>query len=421
MPYFKKVLFVTLLFYCSTFAQFFYQNFDTTETLANYISTTPHAGQFNYASSYVSISNGELRLSRSVGNSAVVRSTAFTPAPNTMVVRFRLRANTAAVSTQDKAATIYICSNPASNTNTESSYFGRIAIGIGANGSGFRLTSYTPQRSSDVFSGTRTVSWYINKTGAITGYRGPDNAMHYISQFTMQAYIDTVLALDSILVNSTSVPITGFKIVFNSGGGDIYFDDLEITGNNTGILPVELSSFTAGTDHGNAVLRWITATENNNYGFEIYRSPDKSSWQYLGFVAGSGNSYSPKAYQYTDYSAPQGMQYYHLRQIDNNGAFTRSPVCSVLVGSDKSGLAVDVYPNPCTSQLRIAYHLPAQQSVMIKITNILGETVLNEQVKEECAGDHQVIFPIKSVPSGCYIVTVKTAEKTSVKKVVCVH
>ena len=61
-------------------------------------------------------------------------------------------------------------------------------------------------------------------------------------------------------------------------------------------LPVELTSFTASVSQLNADLKWSTATEVNNYGFDIERrvvsnQPSAvSSWTKVGFVKGNGTS-----------------------------------------------------------------------------------------------------------------------------------
>ncbi|MGD8782055.1 MAG: integrin alpha, partial [Ignavibacteria bacterium] len=70
-------------------------------------------------------------------------------------------------------------------------------------------------------------------------------------------------------------------------------------------LPVELTSFTASVIDNTVALRWKTATEVNNYGFEIQRQVSSveyqdGEWQKIGFVNGNGNSSSPKSYSYTD-------------------------------------------------------------------------------------------------------------------------
>ena len=75
-------------------------------------------------------------------------------------------------------------------------------------------------------------------------------------------------------------------------------------------LPVELTSFSASVI-GNAVkLSWSTATEVNNYGFEVERASLSASplrvWEKIGFVNGNGNSNSPKSYSFEDKNVTAG-------------------------------------------------------------------------------------------------------------------
>ena len=73
-------------------------------------------------------------------------------------------------------------------------------------------------------------------------------------------------------------------------------------------LPVELTSFSASVKGDVVLLNWRTATELNNYGFEIETSalgthlgtPLSSQWTKIGFVEGHGNSNSPKSYSFVD-------------------------------------------------------------------------------------------------------------------------
>ena len=77
------------------------------------------------------------------------------------------------------------------------------------------------------------------------------------------------------------------------------------------LLPVELVSFGATADHNAVALSWTTATEVNNYGFEIEKAAtgDQSSaitWNKVGFVEGSGTTNSPKEYSFTDNNLSAG-------------------------------------------------------------------------------------------------------------------
>jgi len=65
--------------------------------------------------------------------------------------------------------------------------------------------------------------------------------------------------------------------------------------------PVELVSFTGSISNGNVLLCWVTATEVNNYGWEIQRNFEEDSFfETIGFVEGSGNTNSPKNYVFND-------------------------------------------------------------------------------------------------------------------------
>ncbi len=94
-----------------------------------------------------------------------------------------------------------------------------------------------------------------------------------------------------------------------------------------GVLPVELSSFTAKVlRSGGIQLDWRTETEVDNYGFEIERVQDYNieqlqEWEKIGFVEGNGNSNSPKEYSYTDEGIDYGSYAYRLKQIDTDGRF----------------------------------------------------------------------------------------------------
>ena len=95
----------------------------------------------------------------------------------------------------------------------------------------------------------------------------------------------------------------------------------------SGPLPVELTSLAAKTQNGNVELNWETATELNNYGFEIQRASTKNptstssathfeKWEKVGFVKGSGTNNSIKLYSFTDKNPANGEYKYRLKQID---------------------------------------------------------------------------------------------------------
>ena len=146
-----------------------------------------------------------------------------------------------------------------------------------------------------------------------------------------------------------------------------------------GALPVELTSFTVNRNGANIELRWTTATEVNNYGFEVQKSVTGnqiSEWETIGFVKGSGNSNSPKEYVFTDqvnHSINPNLQY-RLKQIDNNGAVKYTKALGAGPSSLNYALAQN-YPNPFNPSTIISFQLPAESNVVLKLYDAIGNEV----------------------------------------------
>ncbi|MFZ1289033.1 MAG: T9SS type A sorting domain-containing protein [Melioribacteraceae bacterium] len=204
-------------------------------------------------------------------------------------------------------------------------------------------------------------------------------------------------------------------------------------------LPVELSSFNVNAVEGTkAQLNWETATEVNNYGFEVERSivsekakvksenetansaVDNLTWEKVAFVEGHGNSNSPKLYSFTDKNLVGGSKFmYRLKQIDIDGTFEYSDAVEIEVLPTKYELLQN-YPNPFNPTTNIKFSLPEDAKVSINIYNVLGEkvaSILNEDLK---AGFHQVDFNAFSsgyqLASGIYLYSIESSNFRQVKK-----
>ena len=81
-------------------------------------------------------------------------------------------------------------------------------------------------------------------------------------------------------------------------------------------------SFTGTISNGNVLLNWVTATEVNNYGWEVQRTlKEDSFYETIGFIEGAGNSNSPHSYVFKDEPIQYGEYIYRIKQIDNDGTF----------------------------------------------------------------------------------------------------
>jgi hypothetical protein len=190
-------------------------------------------------------------------------------------------------------------------------------------------------------------------------------------------------------------------------------------------LPVELSSFSAAVIGKDVKLSWNTATEINNYGFEIERSVISNgvrnlNWEKIGFVNGNGTSNSPKSYSFVDDKVNAGKYSYRLKQIDNDGQFEYSKTIEVDVNGVKEYKLTQNYPNPFNPATTIQYILPQAGNVKLTLYNILGQeirTLVNE-MKE--AGTHTINIDASDLNSGMYIYKIESGSFVQTRKMTLV-
>jgi len=138
-------------------------------------------------------------------------------------------------------------------------------------------------------------------------------------------------------------------------------------------------------------LEWQTATENNNYGFEVEKQLN-GNWTSLGFVDGHGTTNAAQHYTFTD-NTPLSNNVYRLKQIDRDGAYEYSQVLTVS-GNAIAGFSLNQnYPNPFNPETSISYDLPVDASVTVQIYSVDGRLVRTlSQEAQNSPGSHTLFW-----------------------------
>ena len=174
------------------------------------------------------------------------------------------------------------------------------------------------------------------------------------------------------LVDNSTVAVNGTTVA-TTGTGRV--DNFIV--NAVSEVPVEMTSFTATAQQANALLAWSTATEVNNFGFNIERRAIASSaWAKVGFVAGNGTSNATHNYTYADNNLSAGTYAYRIKQIDNDGTFKYSASTEVTVaGVPKELKLYGNYPNPFNPSTKVQFTVPENGNARLSVYNILGQEV----------------------------------------------
>jgi hypothetical protein len=199
-------------------------------------------------------------------------------------------------------------------------------------------------------------------------------------------------------------------------GGAFPGAPLIVTMQGTGIVfPVELQAFTARPFPGRIELRWSTASERGNVGFEVQRANSGSEdFAVVGFVAGNGTTMATQQYSFTDVPAGAIEQRYsyRLRQIDADGACEYSPVVTVASAlPDALRLDLSVSPNPATVSTVFRFVLKEEARVQLTITDETGRIVSTIHDATLAPGSYALPAHVDGLPRGTYRATLSAGRE----------
>ncbi len=172
------------------------------------------------------------------------------------------------------------------------------------------------------------------------------------------------------------------------------------------VLPVELTTINATVDVPleHVDVNWQTATEKESAYFAVERqSKTNSSFVEIGQVKGAGNSDKVLTYKYIDEKPVYGVSYYRLRLADIDGKITYSKTVSV---SYKGGAKVKVFPTFTEGYVNIENgdkHIDG-----VYVWNASGQLMLQSK---------QTQLDLSDLPTGLYLVQVKTGGESFVQKI----
>ncbi len=146
-------------------------------------------------------------------------------------------------------------------------------------------------------------------------------------------------------------------------------------------FPVTLTNFSTVNSASGIEIRWVTATEVNNAGFNIYRS-DSQNGKYMlltpMMLPGADNSNVSHNYHFTDTTAkPNTIYWYLLEEISNSGGTAmHGPISGKIETIPPTNFMMyPNFPNPFNSETTFYFDIPKAGFVHVEIYTMSGQLV----------------------------------------------
>jgi len=193
-------------------------------------------------------------------------------------------------------------------------------------------------------------------------------------------------------------------------------------------LPVELSFFTATAGNGQVTLEWITESELDNLGFNVYRSANKNDQFPIinnQLIPGAGTTSSRHEYEYVDNDVTNGITYwYKLEDVDYSGNTELHGPVSATPSLDQAAPQFRLYPaspNPLNPMTVIRYDLSGNGWVSITIYDLLGNQINTLVDRFQSPGSYRIEWNGfndrgQNVSAGVYLIKLQYGNNTAVQK-----
>ncbi|MGD9900325.1 MAG: FlgD immunoglobulin-like domain containing protein [Calditrichaceae bacterium] len=210
--------------------------------------------------------------------------------------------------------------------------------------------------------------------------------------------------------------------------------------NGDASLPVELTSFKASHVSDGIQIEWVTESELENTGYNIYRAagsdtlqPGESEFIKINqkLIPGAGNSSSKNVYTFLDSKIMENTNYwYMLEDISYSGARTsHKPVYILSVSREAvtgSFRLLQNYPNPFNPVTTIPFRLYSPGKIVIDIFNVKGQKIRRLTEKQFTVGDYEISWDGRTdagnpAGSGIYYVRMLNGVFQQTRKMILIH
>jgi hypothetical protein len=213
-------------------------------------------------------------------------------------------------------------------------------------------------------------------------------------------------------MKSSAIGTTTSLVTVRSVQSEIYQDGSEDQHGDDNHLPVRLENFNGIYANGFTKLGWNTLMEYNLGDFIVERSRNGSDYAAIGKVAAFGNTNNFSSYYtYLDISCERGTNFYRLKMIDKDSAFSYSKVIVINTEAREISLLL-VYPNPFGKKVQAKIECEKAEKLTVRVISSNGQVVRTQYNNLQPGENVVTVNNVADLPNGTYILEMVAASRT---------
>ncbi|MBX7181105.1 MAG: T9SS type A sorting domain-containing protein [Bacteroidia bacterium] len=206
--------------------------------------------------------------------------------------------------------------------------------------------------------------------------------------------------------------------IFVSNPLDYY--DSWVLADNGNPLPIELIEFEARANGDHVDLSWITASEINSDYFLVEKTQDGENFSEVTKVDAANFSNNTLNYSAIDPNPFEGLSYYRLKEVDNDGQFEYSELRPVQFSKGAVDQGIEIFPNPNQGDM---FNLELkgfekEKPVLVVVQDIAGRTFYSKITYVESEHSIKLISSDDNLAKGVYLVVASTDNRVYSKKMI---
>ncbi|MFK7809952.1 MAG: Calx-beta domain-containing protein [Saprospiraceae bacterium] len=182
-------------------------------------------------------------------------------------------------------------------------------------------------------------------------------------------------------------------------------------------LPVEWLDFFVTQVENDILLNWQVYVNPEAHYFEIQRSQNGRNWQSIGIQKITPEERGEQFYNWLDENAYPGINYYRIKQFDDDNSFIYSKVINLDFKSDEIFRVERLFPNPSKSRdINLSIFSLSEGDMQVTFFNMNQKKIVQSNKYKVSKGDQVVKLNLQSLPLGTYFAKIEYNNEVYIKQ-----